>query len=335
LRDGEKRILKKLVKFPHGLSFTQIKKELSLSSPVISDYLKPLQKEGYIIKNVDTRKYSITPKGQSELKKLEGIERVETSGTLFTSTSPGIYVVPNPTPLSVKSFGHPFTKERVVIDGYLSLDNQHKDMTESVLKQLEKTGGLDFIPDFFNKMGEALSKQDDNYPSENLFKKPTKSFKTRIKEEKAKLDFEASILLIFNGKEVADKIDWDEQIKNANEYEEREEKNKKQCVKELDGNKEHRKAWLKSKLLDYLKTTTQGNRFLRFFETSSSQKELESKTTNEIVECLGLPKTIRNIEISVALEELGKEGKLRVLPVTKYFYELDNEKDEKKDSDQK
>jgi predicted transcriptional regulator len=132
LRDGEEKILRALAKAPHGLPFGGIVKEARLSKPVISDYLKRLQKEEYITKDVETRKYVITPKGRSELKKLEGIE-LQTSSTSFTTFSPCAVAIPmpNPTRLSVKSFPTPFADEKVVIDGYLSLDNQHRDKIES------------------------------------------------------------------------------------------------------------------------------------------------------------------------------------------------------------
>jgi predicted transcriptional regulator len=318
LRDGEEKILRALARAPHGLSFGETVKEARLSKPVISDYLKHLQKEGYVTKDVDLRKYVITPKGRRELKKLEGIE-LQASSTSFTVFSPCAVAIPmpNPTRLSFKSIPTPFTDERVVIDGYLSVDDQHRDRLESALERLRKEHALHSIAYFFNCLGEALSKKNGGYhESTGIMEKP-RPLKDRINEARDKLDLEASLLLVFNGKEVAGKINWEDWLKKADIRERQEEIERKLLKKTIEKSKQHRKAWLENLIIQYLNSR----------DSASSPAELESNLIRQITS-LGsmIPKDTTMGELYEIIEKLKNEGALKLVTKTEYFFEIDEEK---------
>ena len=318
LRDGEVKILRALARASHGLPFGGIKEEARLSVPVISDYLKRLQKEGYVSKDVETRRYVITLKGRSELKKLEGIE-LQTSSVSFTTFIPCAVAIPMPnsTRLLIKSFSNPFTDEKVVIDGYLSVNNQHRDKIESALEELRKEHALAWIPNFFNDLGEVLSKKHGGYhESTGIMEKP-RPLKDRINEGRAKLDFEASLLVVFNGKEVAGKIDWEDWLKKADIREKQEEAERKLLKETIEKSKQHRKAWLENQIILYVNSRC----------SASSPAELESNLIGQIISLRSMiPKDTTLSELYEIMETLKKEGALKLVTKTEYSFEVDEEK---------
>jgi DNA-binding PadR family transcriptional regulator len=318
LRDGEVKILTALARIPLGLPFGGIKEKTRLSNPVISDYLKRLQKEAYVTKDVETRRYVITPKGHSELKKLEGIE-LQNSSTYFTTSSPCPVTIPmpNPTRLSIKSFSTPFTDEKVVIDGYLSVDDKHRDKIESALEALRKEHALDWMAGFFNDLGDILSKKQRGYhESTGIIEKP-RPLKDRINEGRSKLDFEASLLLVFNGKEVAGKIDWEDWLKKADLREKQEEAERKLLKETIKKSKQHRKAWLENQIILYVNSRC----------SASSPAELESNLMGQIISLRNMiPKDTSLGELYDIVKTLKKEGALKLVTKTDYCFEIDEEK---------
>jgi DNA-binding PadR family transcriptional regulator len=325
LRDGEEKILRALAKSPHGLPFGGkrarfggIVKETRLSAPVISDYLKRLQKEGYVSKDVETRRYVITSKGRSELKKIEGIE-LQTSSASFTTFGPCAVAIPMPnsTRLSLKSFPTVFTDEKVVIDGYLSVDSQHRDKIESALKELKEKHVLDWIPNFFNDLGEVLSKKHGGYHESTGFMEKPRPLEDRINEGRAKLDFEASLLVVFNGKEVAGKIDWEDWLKKADTREKQDEVERKLLKETIEKSKQHRKAWLENLIIQYLSSR----------DSASSPVELETNLIKKItsLNSAAIPRDAMG-ELHEIMEKLEKEGALKVVTKTEYSFEVDEEK---------
>jgi len=74
MKPGEMKIYKALMDHEQGLTFTELKKETKLSAPVLSEYLKNLQLEGSVNKNVAVRKYQLT-RAYLPKTKLYGIEK--------------------------------------------------------------------------------------------------------------------------------------------------------------------------------------------------------------------------------------------------------------------
>jgi predicted transcriptional regulator len=331
--DSGEKILITLTKAFHGYSFSEIMNSTGLSKPVISMDLKILLKKEYIIKNFDNRKYKITDSGTAYLKKLVGIEGINNSSTSFTSVAnatPGIYVVPNPIPLSIKSWGHPFTEEKVVIDGYFSLGTDHRDEAEMVLKQLQKNDLFYWLPDFFNGLGKAIS--DITFRSNNLFGKP-EGFQKRIKEAKAALDFEASLLVLFNGKDVAEKIPWDELLADARALEKRVEEEKKLSKRAFRKNTNYRRLWLETYVLEQLPDHLP----LLISQTGSTPAELETAFIKQVTsEKTAIPKDTSEGELRKIIEVLMKDGTLKIREITKYAFEVNKQKlSSKKDENYK
>lgn len=318
LRNGEEKILRALAKSPHGFRFGEIAKDARLSNPVLSDYLKRLQKEEYVRKDVETRKYLITPKGRSELKKIEGIE-LQSSSASFSTFSPCAVAIPmpNPTRLSIKSFPNIFTDEKVVIEGYLSVDNRHRDKIESALEELRKRRALDWIPNFFKDLGEVLIKKQSGYHEQSEFMEKPRPIEGRINEERAKLDFEASLLVVFNGKEVAEKIEWSDWFKKAETREKHDEVERKLLKETIEKSKQHRRAWLENLIIQYLNS----------YDSASSPVELESKLISQITSLeSAIPNDTTMSELYEIMETLKKEGSLKFVTKTEYSFEVDEEK---------
>jgi len=59
LKPGEMKIINALMRSENGLSFTELKAEVKLSAPVLSEYLKNLVGDGFIDKDVRIRKYKL------------------------------------------------------------------------------------------------------------------------------------------------------------------------------------------------------------------------------------------------------------------------------------
>lgn len=92
LAPGEMKILRVLESKRKSLkSYKTLREETALSDPVLSDYLKRLQKRKFIKRDIDTRKYSLTVRGKRRLefsdlvKKLDNIlEHGKTTPVKFT-----------------------------------------------------------------------------------------------------------------------------------------------------------------------------------------------------------------------------------------------------------
>jgi len=79
LAPGEMKILQVLKSEKKKMSlksYKTLKKETELSDPVLSDYLKRLQKKMFIIRDVDTRKYSLTVRGKRRLEFFDLVEKL-------------------------------------------------------------------------------------------------------------------------------------------------------------------------------------------------------------------------------------------------------------------
>lgn len=59
MKPGEMKIFKALTNNPEGFSFTDLKEDVNLSPPVLSEYLTKMQLSGVIIKNAKTRRYTL------------------------------------------------------------------------------------------------------------------------------------------------------------------------------------------------------------------------------------------------------------------------------------
>jgi len=95
LAPGEEQIFNALRECEKRLtSFSELREKTGLSDPALSEYLKELQKKGLIERDIMSRKYRITTRGDITLGKKEILERF--AGLLedrFTPNSISIFVV--------------------------------------------------------------------------------------------------------------------------------------------------------------------------------------------------------------------------------------------------
>jgi predicted transcriptional regulator len=308
LNDGEEKILKAIMKSPHGLTFGEIKQTTGLSNPVISEYLKVLWKAEYIDKDVDERRYRIASKGKNEVKKLDGIERIVQSGKPVNSSNSTLMIVPGLSSLPMKSYPIPLSGERIIIDGYFSLDDEHSDRLDEVTKKIHSE--LQSITYIFSRIGDILSCQKECAHN--------RDFVTKLRES---IDFDSALLLVYNGKEASQKINWNEMIQNADAGEKYDKARDKELSKILDESKLHRKLWLRRFLIHFLESSTP----FMFSEVPSDSGVLKGRLIKKMEEHKGslIPKNTSTAEIEETLRDLEKDGLLRIQPVTKYIFELD------------
>jgi DNA-binding Lrp family transcriptional regulator len=84
--DIAKRILESLSAGKNLKSFTQLKQASGLSPPTLSKYLKRLQEEKLISRDIETRKYKIEIKGYDWLRKSSAVNTIK-DGAIIEKTS--------------------------------------------------------------------------------------------------------------------------------------------------------------------------------------------------------------------------------------------------------
>lgn len=333
MRDGERKILNALrnTKTPTGLKFSEILEKTGLSRPTVSDYLKSLQKREYVVKDVDARRYKLTSKGRDELKKAEATEMVMENAEIV-ETSP--FIILQPTQqlpakhMKLEAFAVPFSNENVKpsINVFLALDETNRKYIECVVKELRSSWTINALSSLFHEVGTVLSKKQglfyDGHSREKYWKEPLYLSKL-IKTEKSRVDFDATLMVTFNGKEAAQKIDWSKLLEHAPDYEKKQTREWKNLRRNIEKNKESRKLWLEHILISDFQCSSE--------RTASSSTELEDNFVKRIMkEKWRFPKPPSETDIREGIESLKQDGIIRISPRTEYVFEIDEKKAELK-----
>lgn len=320
LRDGEEKIIRSLITTASlgGLTFTEIRNKTGLSNPVISDYLKTLQKNQYIARSIDTRKYVACQKARDEIKKLTASQQIRDSSDHSSvpfiplddaarNGSSSIFLMPQFTSFQTKYSSSPFTKEKATIDWYLSIDDEHRGKIKDIKKNID-TALLGVT--FFDQIGKVLSQGKGGNHARDF-----------VKKSRAQMDFSASLLLVFNGKEIAEKIDWKQLLKNADIFEKQEGEKVKVLEKLVNQNKDFRQRLLETYVIHLLYPTS----FVSLVSVPNIDR-LQKDFLKRLLEYrYMIPKNISDQEIMETYQRLEKEGIIRIAPVTSYIFEADQE----------
>jgi DNA-binding MarR family transcriptional regulator len=308
LRGGELKILRALTKKPPdaGLKFGELLGETDLSSPVLSTYLKNLQKKNYILRHVDSRSYSITREGRDRINKEEELEKIEFSSISLKDNRAVDFPSPTVGLDSIK-WPLPYSKREANVDGYLFIDGLPQEKVTAVAKKLVKSS-MAGIHLFFEDLGSAVAEQQGF--SDNLEIKTYLSEWNRqewLKWQRARLDYHASILLIFRGDELAKGVDWDSLAEKAKADYQRMQESMANIALRLKNDSGYRRRWLEEVILDKIC-------FLRIKHPHS-----EVELVNDLVEMIEkfhgaeFDDSVAD-EVRAVFEDFKKSGLFKIVP---------------------
>jgi hypothetical protein len=319
LNGSETTILELLATKPadSGFLFEEILVKAKISRPVLSKGLKYHQKLQYIIKDPETRHYKITKKGRDYLKQTESFEKIQYSGIPFIKST----TIPFPTQASVLPFEPQktvFRNREFRVDGYLYLDQFSPIETNFIIEQMQKSTPLfEWFNDFFQTLGTQIGKKkglDNSTLTFGLEPPFLPRYQDIIKFERASLDYYSSILLIFNGEEIAKKIDWEKELKKAAANEESAEENKRNFEQRLISDEVYRKNWLESIV---------ANRLIFFQKIDfNGELELEEELVEKVVaDTRYFIGALAEREVKRIVDDLKQRGVFKIIP--KYRVEID------------
>jgi hypothetical protein len=314
--DSKIEILRKLGESPLGLSFKETKEKTKLSDPTVSGGLKSLVLEG-LVNFVYPKKYNITTRGQSELKKLEGIQNVENSEASYRKDV--MVLMPQASgSLTLRSWPFPFS-EQVPINLVLSLGEQRQYNAEDILKEMEERNNLGWTQNFFNDLGRILYEKKGGKRELEVNLKKAPNYKEWIEEVRTKLDMYAVLMVSFDGREIAEKIDWEKRQKEADVWKKQDE-TERRLLKEVMKQEDSYKTMLENIVMICLNPN----------DTALTQTELESDLMKRVLAQRNqtglLPKEPTIEQVREILEDLKKEGSAQTVIKTKYAFTIDEEK---------
>jgi hypothetical protein len=319
LNGSETTILELLANKPadSGLLFEEILVKAKISRPVLSKGLKYLQKLQFIIKDPERRNYKIRNEGRDYLKQTDGFMKIQYSGVPFTKSA--VITFPSQANvLPIESQKTAFSNREFRMDGYLYLDQFSPAETASIIEKMQKSNPLfEWFNDFFRTLGDQIAEKkgfDRSIIRSGLEPPFVPLYQDMVKLERASLDYYASILLIFNGEEIAKKIDWKRELEKATANEEKTKEAKINFEQRLLSDEIYCKSWLKRIVLDRL----------IFFQAADddSELELEKKLVKKVVEdtryFIGAK---AEIEVKKIVADLKQSGVFKIVP--KYRVEID------------
>ena len=295
-------------------------------------YRLELLKDGKIVKEIDpeTRRpiYRLTDTGRENAEKTDLKERIDRGHPITYPDIPITY--PDfPLLLNIGMRGHesrrfipidygpvPFSKEKLAIEGFLYLDEAHEDRIDAVIDHLEKSIASNYVAGFFRELGEAMSRAYGYGRTSKLqfFERRNKA-KDLVAGEKLKLDFDAALVLRFDGREISQKIDWENVQKSAEDVDDQQKRLRKALEED-----ENRRI--------FIEYTVAGE--LESFGIENKGEGNPSDLENQFVKyvCKGmfemLPKPPSEREITEVLEKLKNKGIVEI--AKKYTFKVDWEK---------
>jgi DNA-binding MarR family transcriptional regulator len=319
LRGGELEILKALAKKPQhsGFPFKDLLEKAQLSKPVLSDYLKNLQKKGYVVRDIDSRNYDLTLEGRAQLNKVDSVEKIEFLSVPFTKNVTVDFPSPS-APFGVPSWPVAFTDREVTVAGYLYIDQFSQAEATSIVRKLEETKAFALIHDLFNNIGTAVAeKKGLNCSLDSLLRDSSEpQYQKLVKCDRARLDYYAAVLLIFDGTEISKKINWEKMLKRVHTEEAAVLEKKANFETSIKNDVAYRRSWLENIVLNQIP-------FLRLYH-ARSEGDLERELVRMVVKQVGsLLGESAESEVRVVFAELKKTGVCKIVP--EYLVEVNKE----------
>lgn len=286
LRPGERQILEALSAAEKdsnkkGLSFTQIKDQSNLSRPVISDYLKRLWKDGLILRDIYTRRYRITVNGIQVLTRETILEKMDE--VIQSSINADINIfnriredLGKATPKAsiiesdIESLGKFMATKEIPIDVVLWL-NEDKDKMDTVFKRAEPSL-KNIASRFVEGLKEAvIDAYGARYKWDGWEKGPLE-MRNLVLQERRGLDFEATLLLHFNGKELAKEVNWEKEQEKVEYGDRLMREGWHQFIEDVNKPSRSRECWIVDEMVE------------KFFRLRTEQEKFIAKVFDEIEE---------------------------------------------------
>jgi hypothetical protein len=314
----------------------EIKENIVKRQNTLSELLKDLQTKGLLIRTIEG-KYLTTQAGVDFLAENGIIE--ENSASSIKAKIRVEYPIEMPEKQKesiLLNYPVPFAKDektKGAIEGFLYLDEGHKDRANMIIEEVLGNQGEMYISGLFHIIGDAVAKaygiKKDVHRSVWW---NSKSLKDRYLELKASLDFNAGISLHFNGRSISDTIPWGQILKSAIQNDVESERLEKRSKNLILKNKEYRRRWLKqvicrhainSKLFTAQRIITSNPDELEniFIQRIREEKQEFPMTKRFGKSSYQVPKIE---EIRDVLEEMKKEGTIKIKQV--FAFEIDEKK---------
>jgi hypothetical protein len=305
-------------------AYGEINQNIVKGPKLLSDYLKHLQKIGYLAHDLDTRKYKTTEKGNQELLKRGVIAKASQEPSIPVLLYHFAEVPMREEKISI-GLGNkvPFSSEPVAIRGFLCIDQAHLPKLDQIKKELEKERVFESLEGFFRDVGKAIG---DVYGHRKI---DARRIRDLVIQQKMQMDFDSVLLLHFSGREAAKKLDWRTLAKTAELRENELEKDLKQFKGTMKKNKEARTDYMKEIVRTELARCAQAIKREEPYDaaTASSLNEQFMKRIYvrlvEIWKTLGLPKP-KESELKQFFEELERMEVVKT--VARYSFRIDEEK---------
>lgn len=319
LREGEIRILETLAKRPpnSGLTFMKLSDEADLSNPVLSEYLKNLQKKCYVYRDIDSRNYRINKEGRKQLAKVKNVENIEFSSVPFAKNV-SVDFMSKSIPLDASSWQLPFTETVANVNGYLFVDKFSPNQVTSIAEKLELQDSA-FIYQLFADLQTAVLEAIGINPNDNGFLRSLSKpeYQKMVNRERAGLEYYAAIMLVFDGYELSKKINWEKLLVKASAAEQNEERWQAKFRDRIINDPGYRKNWLQKALLDSIL-------FLQA-KHARSEKELEEELVRMVVKNYGnVLGDSAETEVREAFDDFRSSRLCSIIP--EYFVKVDSER---------
>jgi hypothetical protein len=303
----------------HILEFCQASKknkELNLDidrNPTrLSESLKKLQKLGYLNRTLN-REYMTSEKGKEAMKKKQLI--VETIGRPYIPVAAEIPVVESIS-IRIDDDSHSLAKESIPIGGFLFLDEEHGEKLKQIEEALTHSAAKDQIWQFFHSLGMILGNVYGYKYDLPDFWEERHDWTDQVNRYRHAMDFDATILLKYEGKKAAEGIDWSSYVRSSRMFEKRHQPYMKKLRRAINKTPAFRMAYVTETTVGPdLDSVENSNKRERWWE-APKPAALEEQFVNHVREALSetFPKIPTKNEVRKLLEELENEGTLKILP---------------------
>jgi len=354
--------------------FGEIVNCTKMSPATVSKYLKQFETSEIIQKKVDIESgeypypayYKLTRKGFEEASKMKILKEVETYPSrqsdvrlelirLLQGRLREIF-------LKLETYDHPFPQP--VVDAIIFLNKTHETKMDEIVGKLKKKRPLEYkedamLRDLATRFVDYFRHVIIEAYKDTIRKQKISKHKELLMMNKVGLDFDAILVLHFDGREILKQIDWEKEMKKAEYIDRLLEKGWDEFKKSISKPGNERKNWMIDEIIEKTrnieKAKARGIPDIRkliaevfpqkmkeaainpwnILDTPEKLKEafideLTTRFYTHIKRLNGEKETYEEMEKQVRrlVEELQKEGIIEITPI--YLFKLNKEKANKK-----
>jgi len=355
--------------------FGKIVEATKISAATVSKYLKEFEKKGLkgqkgklVEKRVDVESgeypypayYRMTEYGQKALTKWEIAEEIETFPNIYDKTELEKDLLDllhgkngNVALASVESLHDLQPEGKVFVDTLIYSDEDSQEKLDTILGILkEDRFGLRYLATrFVERLGNAIIDAKGARYNWGGFETGPWQKRKVILQDKVGLDFDATLVLHFDGREIVKRVDWENYLKEVGEGDHLMREGWKRFVENVEESGVARKNWITDGMIDKFREQQTalekllGSIFPEEIEKIAADgpweiSDEEEKLKERFVESVARPRFIIEDprdeeptvhpekpveEVKEVMEELLKEGVVEIVPI--YFFKLNKDKE--------